>query len=344
MPEKFVIAVDAMGGDNAPGAVCEGAIEAVREFPDILVQLYGAEGALREKLGGVIPERIQIIHAPDVIGMHEAPMLAVRHKTDSSLVKAVLAVKGGEAQAVVSAGSTGALLACGMIRAGRIRGVERPALLTVLPGRKKPFVLIDSGANVDSQPKYLLNFGLMGAIYARQVLKIENPTVGLLNIGSEEEKGNQLTRQAYALMREQSVYDFIGNVEAREVPNGGADVVVADGFDGNVLLKYTEGLAGALMGMLKDQMSAGLRNKLGALLLMPALRNFKRSTDYEEYGGAPLLGVEGALIKAHGSSGARAFKNAIRQARAMAEGNVVGIIRSGVERLTSDASKEGGTA
>ena len=342
--ERMVIAVDAMGGDNAPGAVCEGVKLALGDMADISILLYGPEEALKAQFpaGSYDANRLTIIDAPEVIDIHESPMLAVRRKVKSSMVMAMIAVKEGRAQAVLSAGSTGALLAGGMTRIGRIRGIDRPALATVLPGRTKPFVLIDSGANVDCQPQYITQFGMMGAIYAKQVLGVADPRVGLVNIGSESEKGNQLSKAAHALMAAQSVFTFAGNIEARDIPLGAADVIAADGFDGNILLKYTEGLAGALMGMLKDEMKQGIRSKLGAALMMPALRRFKSRMDYEEYGGAPFLGIEGALIKAHGSSGATAFKNAIRQARIMITGDVTGAIRSELTRLlpTDSASEK----
>lgn len=329
---KYVIALDAMGGDNAPQAVVEGAKQVVEEFSDIAIRLYGPEEVLRPMLGDA--SRIEIVHAPDVIGMHDSPMLAVRKKTESSLVKAVMAVRDGEAGAVVSAGSTGALLAGGMLRIGRIRGIERPALAPVIPGRKKPFLLIDSGANVDSQPRYLQQFGLMGSVYMQSVMGVAAPEVGLANIGTEPEKGDRLTREAYELMSRQRAYVFKGNAEVRDVPNGDFDVVVADGFVGNVILKSIEGVSGLIMGMLKDGLRSSRRARMGALMLRPALRGIKNRMDYKNYGGAPLLGVNGAVVKAHGSSDARAIKNAVRQARSMLEGNVVEKIREGLSGLS----------
>lgn len=330
----YRIALDAMGGDNAPQAIVEGAKLALAEFADIAVQLYGPEDVLRPMTEGV--ERLEIVHAPDVIGMHDSPMLAVRQKTESSLVKAVMAVREGAADAVVSAGSTGALLAGGMLRIGRIRGIERPALAPVIPGRKKPFLLIDCGANVDCQARYLQQFGLMGSVYMQSVQGVEQPEVGLANIGAEAEKGDKLTREAYALMSSQTAYVFKGNAEVRDVPNGDFDVVVADGFVGNVILKTIEGVAGLIMGMLKDGMRSSRRAKMGALMLRTPLRELKGKMDYKSHGGAPLLGVNGAVVKAHGSSDARAIKNAVRQARSMLEGNVVEKIRDGLDGLSTD--------
>lgn len=330
------IAVDAMGGDNAPAAICEGTLQALREMPDIRVTLCGRESEIRPFLSGAedVADRLTVLDAPDVITMHDAPMLAVRRKTDSSMVKAMLEVKEGRCQAFVSAGSTGAVLAGGILRVGRIRGIERPALAPVLPGRKKPFLLIDSGANVDCRAEYLNQFALMGTIYMEKVVGAKNAQAGLVNIGTEEEKGCQMVKDAYQLMKNQSVYRFYGNLEARDVPSSDADVAVCDGFVGNVILKYTEGLAGALTGMLKDSiMESGVRGKLGGLLLKPALRAFKNRMNYEEHGGAPLLGVNAAMVKAHGSSSALAFKNAVRQARTMVETDVTGTIRRELEKL-----------
>ena len=233
-----------------------------------------------------------------------------------------------------SAGNTGALLAGGMLRIGRIAGIERPALAPVIPGVNKPFLLIDAGANVDCQPRYLVQFGLMGSVYMRSVMNVERPAVGLVNIGAEAEKGNRLTKETYQLMQAQTSYYFAGNVEARDVPSGDFDVVVADGFDGNIILKYTEGLASAMMGMLKSDLNASRVTKLGAALSRPAFRKFKRSMDYNAYGGAPLLGVEGAVIKAHGASGETAIMNALRQARTMLAGDVAGKILDGLSGLS----------
>ena len=278
------IAVDAMGGDNAPRAICEGTLKALREMNDIRVTLCGRQAEIRPFFEGAddIKDRLTLLDAPDVITMHDAPMLAVRRKTESSMVKAMLEVKEGRCQAFVSAGSTGAVLAGGILRVGRIRGIERPALAPVLPGRKKPFLLIDCGANVDCRAEYLNQFGLMGTIYMEKIVGAKEPCAGLVNIGTEAEKGCQMVKDAYKLMSGQSVYRFYGNLEARDVPLGEADVAVCDGFVGNVILKYTEGLAGTLTGMLKDTiMESGLRGKLGGLLLKPALRVFKSKMNYE---------------------------------------------------------------
>lgn len=330
---EYVIAVDAMGGDNAPGEIIRGCRLAVEQMPDVRILLSGAPEVVEPQLQGA--PRIELLPASEVIDPHEPSLIAVRKKHDSSMVKAALAVKEGKAQAMVSAGSTGAILACGILQIGRIQGIDRPALAPVLPGSKKPFLLIDCGANVDCQPEYLRQFGLMGSVYMEKVLGVKEPTVRLANIGEEPEKGSRLYKEAYQLMEAQTAYRFGGNIEAREIPTGAADVVVADGFDGNLILKYTEGMAIALTGMLKEAMLSSLRTKLGAILVKPALRTFKGRLDYEQYGGAPLLGVSGAVVKAHGSSNAVAVMNAVRQARRMIEGDVCGLIARGVSHLSA---------
>ncbi|MBQ6373532.1 MAG: phosphate acyltransferase PlsX [Clostridia bacterium] len=338
---EFIIALDAMGGDNAPEAIVAGGILALRRFPDIRLLLAGPEDRLDTLLSGAqdVRSRIGLLPANEVISMDEAPMMAVRRKVGSSLVQAMMAVRNGAAQAVVSAGSTGAVLAGGMLRIGRIPGIERPALAPVLPGAKGRFMLIDCGANVDCQPRYLTQFGLMGSVYMRSVMGVADPAVGLVNIGTEEEKGNKLAKEAYQMMKAQTSYRFAGNCEARDVPSGDFDVVVTDGFVGNVILKYTEGIVGTVTGMLKKRMLETKRTKLGAALAKPAFRAFKQDMDYNSVGGAPMLGVQGAVVKAHGSSGETAIMNAIRQARTMLEGDVVGRISAGLAGLdTQDQS------
>ena len=339
---EWIMAVDAMGGDNAPGAVCEGAVLALREMPDIRVKLFGREEEIRACLPEHqdVADRLEVVDARDVIDMHEAPMMAVRRKTESSMVKAMLALKNGEADAFVSAGSTGAVLAGGMTRVGRIRGIERPAIATVVPGSRRPFILVDSGANVDCQPGYLVQFGMMGAVYMEKVMGAKDVSVGLVNIGVEDTKGNAMSKEAYRLMREQEVFSFAGNIEAREVPTGDVQVIACDGFDGNLLLKYTEGLSSALFSMIKRGLTSGARAKIGALLVKPVFKNIKGSMDYEKYGGAPLLGVNGAIIKAHGSSGGEAIMNAVRQARDMLKKDVPGQIRAGVEKMSDTMNEE----
>lgn len=340
---QYVIAIDAMGGDNAPGAIVEGTIQALRDMKDIRVLLAGPEATLQPLVEAApdVKDRIEILPADEIISMDEPPVQQIRRKKNSSMVVAMLAVKEGRAQAVISAGSTGAILAGALLRIGRIRGIDRPALGPVMPGRKKPFILVDAGANVDCTPEYLVQFGMMGSIYMKNVLGVAEPQVGLVNIGTEAEKGNALSKETYQRMQAQKLYHFAGNCEAREIPDSDFDVVVADGFDGNIILKFMEGLSSTLIGMLKESLMGSLRSKIGALLIKPALKGFKKRMDYEEYGGAPLLGVEGAVVKAHGSSNAKAFYHAVRQARTMIETDLVGVIREGVKQM---AAQEAGDA
>ena len=333
---KYIIALDAMGGDNAPDAIVKGAIEALKKYADISILMFGPQARLEKLIEGAddVRSRIEIQDAQEVIGMEEAPMMAVRKKKNSSLVLAMEAVREGRAAAVVSAGSTGAVLAGGMFRIGRIPGIERPATAPVMPSIKGRFMLMDSGANVDCQPKYLLQFGLMGSVYMKSVLGIENPRVGLVNIGAEAEKGNKLVKETYELMKNQTSYHFVGNAEARDLFSGDYDVIVADGFAGNIILKQTEGLASTLFKMIKHElMETTLRAKIGAWLVKPALGKIKGMMDYNTVGGAPLLGVNGAVIKAHGSSGDVAIASAIGPARLMLVGDVVGKIREGLAGL-----------
>ena len=332
MLAEYRIAVDVMGGDDAPGAIINGVKAALAEMDDIRIILCGPEEVVRP----LESSRISVVPTTEVIGMDESPMMAVRRKGDSSLVRAMLEVREKRADAVVSAGSTGAILAGGMFRIGRIKGVERPALAPVLPGLRGPVLLLDVGANVDCQPKYLNQFGLMGSAYMNGVMGFDNPKVGLVNIGVEDEKGNKLAKEARLLMQEQTSYNFVGNVEAREIASGDYQVMVFDGFDGNLVLKHTEGLASALTGMLKEELMSSMRTKIGAMIIKPALKRFKKRMDYHEQGGAPLLGIDGVVIKAHGSSNGRAICSAIRQARTMIINDIVGKISAGLSGLAEE--------
>ncbi len=334
LTDKIVIAVDAMGGDNAPDCVIEGIKTYLSEAKDAAVRLYGPEAELKPKLSD-LGDRVTLIDAPEVITMHDEPMLAVRRKGNSSLMQAITAVKNGEAQAVVSAGSTGAVFLGGMVTLRMLRGIARPALAPVLPGLNAPFMLIDCGANADCQPEYLKQFGLMGSAYMHAVMGVEEPKVGLVNIGAEEEKGSKLYKEAHKLMAGQSAYRFVGNVEAREIQTGDADVIVSDGFTGNVILKYAEGLSTALFKMIRDEITASLRGKLGGLMLKPAFQTIKTRMNKDEYGGAPLLGVNGVVVKAHGSSNGYAFSKALSQAEKMVRGGMVDALRQGLEQLNA---------
>ncbi len=326
------IFVDAMGGDYAPEAPCAGVIEALRKYPDLEVTLAGVLSEIEPYLKDCddVRSRITLLDAPEIITNHESPVMGVRSKTNSATVKGMLAVRNGEADGFVSAGSTGAVLAGGMFRLGRIPGIERPALAPLMPNGKGHFLLIDCGANVDCKPDYLVQFGLMGHAYMKGVMGMENPRVGLINIGAEAEKGNELVKATYPLM-EQASYNFVGNVEARDITADVADVLVADGFSGNLVLKFMEGVAGTLMGIIKNEMMADFRGKLGGLIAKPAFRRVKKVMDYSEVGGAPLLGVQGAVVKAHGSSNGHAFACAIGQVIKMVNGKVVDTIKDGLE-------------
>ncbi len=325
-----------MGGDNAPGCVLEGLALFLQKNNDALIKLFGPEEQLKDLLSARpsdFQSRVTLINAPDVITMHDEPMMAVRRKSASSLMRAMNAVKAGDAQAFVSAGSTGAIFLAGMVTLRMLPGISRPALAPVLPGLNKPFMLIDCGANADCQPEYLKQFGLMGSAYMHSVMGVESPRVGLVNIGAEEEKGNKLYKDAHQLMKQQSVYDFIGNVEARDIQTGDADVVVSDGFTGNVILKYAEGLSSALFKMIKTEVTSSLRGKLGGLMLKPAFSAIKTRMNKDEYGGAPLLGVNGVVVKAHGSSNGYAFSKALEQAVKMAQGGTVQLLKDGLDKL-----------
>ena len=327
------IFLDAMGGDNAPQAPVAGAIEALRRFPEIEIELAGVLSQLEPLLTDCddVRSRLTLVDAPEVITNHESPVMGVRTKKQSATVIGMLMLRNKEVDGFVSAGSTGAVLAGGMFRLGRIPGVERPALAPLMPNGKGHFLLIDSGANVDCKAEYLQVFGVMGDAYMKGVMGMKEPRVGLINIGAESEKGNALVKATYPLM-EQAPYRFVGNVEARDITGDVADVLVADGFTGNVVLKFMEGMAGTLMGIIKQEMMGDTRSKIGALLAKPAFRRVKKAMDYTEVGGAPLLGVQGAVVKAHGSSNAHAFSCAIGQCVKMIDGHVVDIIEKGMAR------------
>ncbi len=332
------IFVDAMGGDNAPQAPVEGSLEALRKYPALEISLAGDLEVLEPLLKDCddVRSRITLVDAPEVITNNESPVMGVRTKKQSATVIGMLQLKEKQVDGFVSAGSTGATLAGGMFRLGRIPGIERPALAPLMPNGKGHFLLIDCGANVDCKPEYLVQFGMMGNAYMRGVMGLENPRVGLINIGAEEEKGNALVKATYPLM-EQAPYNFVGNVEARDITGDVADVLVADGFCGNLVLKFMEGLAGTLLGIIKKEIMADTLSKLGGALAKPAFRRVKKLMDYTEVGGAPLLGVQGAVVKAHGSSNGHAFACAIGQAIRMVEGNVVQIIEQQLAAAQPDA-------
>jgi glycerol-3-phosphate acyltransferase PlsX len=329
------IAIDAFGGDNAPRAVVEGAIEALLDYDDIEMILCGREDAIREELRGskYDERRLHVINATEVIDCHEQPTLAIKKKKDSSLVRALQFVANKEADCVVSAGSTGALLTGATLIIRRIKGVKRPALAPLLPTKKGGWVmLIDCGANTDCKPSYLQQFGVMADAYLRHAMNLDQPRIALLNNGEEAEKGNELTKAAYQLLKAAPI-SFAGNYEAREILSGDIDALVCDGFVGNVVLKYTEGLSDVIFSMLKTELKADKRSMLGAALAKPAFKRMKKKMDYKEVGGAPLLGIDGCVIKAHGSSDDKAFRSAIMQARSFAKSGVNGALADAIAAL-----------
>lgn len=324
------IAVDAMGGDYAPRELVLGALEAARDL-GIEVILVGDRDAIEKEMNSNSPEgKVDIVHASQVIAMNEAPAVAVRKKKDSSIVRAVQLVKEGSAGAVVSAGNTGAAMAAALLGLGRVRGIDRPAIASVLPSERGGTILLDVGANVDCRPQNLLQFGIMGYLYAKKIIGIEQPRVGLLSIGEEDTKGNELTLSALPLLKNSGI-NFVGNVEGRDIFKGSADVVVCDGFVGNVVLKAGEGLAMALMRMMKEELTRNWLSKMGTALTLPAMKELRRRLDYAEYGGAPLLGVNGVTIICHGSSSARAVRNAIRAAAEAVQTGLIPAIRDSIE-------------
>ncbi len=329
------IAVDAMGGDHGLLATVKGSVDAVKEL-GIDVILIGNEEKIKNELlkSEYSGNNIKIVNAEEVITNDEEPAMAIRRKKQSSMVIGLNLVKDKEVDAFVSSGSTGALLAGGLLIVKRIKGVDRAALAIPYPTKKGISLLLDAGANTDCKAKYLQQFAVMGSIYAEKILNISNPKVSLVNIGTEESKGNELSKEAYGLLKETNI-NFMGNIEARDIPEGETDVLVCDGFVGNIILKLTEGLAMSIFSMLKEEFMSSVKSKIGALLLKSGLRKFKKRLDYTEYGGAPLLGTKGVVIKAHGSSDAKAIKNAIRQAKVFVENGVI-------EKIEDEISSLGG--
>jgi len=330
------IAIDAMGGDLAPEEAVKGALEAAAEWPDTTFVLVGDEGRVRPLLRGQTPPNVELRHAAETIEADDEPVRAVRRKKDSSMVVAARMVKEGEADAMLSAGNTGALMAAGLLVVGRIPGVDRPALAQTIPSSDDVGVLaLDLGANVDARPEHLHMYAVMGSLYRKLVHGMERPSVGLLNIGTEEGKGTELAKEAYDLLSNEPGIHFTGNVEARDVLQRRCDVLVCDGFSGNIMLKAFEGAAALIMGELKNAFAKSALTKLAAAAVMPGLKGIRRKMDYKEYGGAPLLGLAGVVVKCHGSSDARAFRNGIRQAR--------DAVRHGLIRAIADhiSGKEG---
>jgi len=333
MSEVTRVALDAMGGDNAPAEIVKGAIHAVEKRGDIKIFLVGREDDIKEALKDYRydPGQIEIINAAETIEMAEPPVMAIRRKKDSSLVVALNMVKKGEADAFVSAGSSGAILAGGQLIVGRIKGVERPPLAPLLPTEHGVSLLVDCGANVDARPSHLVQFAQMGSIYMEHVVGIKNPRVGIVNIGAEEEKGNALVKETFPLLKEYPDINFIGSIEAREIPRSGADVIVCEAFTGNVILKLYEGVGSVLMDKIKAGMMTSLRSKIGALLVKPALKITLKQFDASEHGGAPLLGLNGLVVKTHGSSKAKEVCNSIIQCVTFKEQGISEKIRASIQ-------------
>lgn len=327
------VVLDAMGGDYAPVETVKGAVEAVKENQSVNIILTGAEDVIKKELSkykDYPKDRIKIQNCTEVITNEEAPVMAIRKKKDSSIVVAMSKVKNGEADAVVSAGSTGAVLVGGQLLVGRIKGIERPPLAALIPTSRGVSLLLDCGANVDARSSHLVQFAKMGSIYMEHVVGVKNPSVAIVNIGAEEEKGNMLVKETYPLLKNSSEINFTGSIEAREIPKGGADVVVCEAFVGNVILKLYEGLGTTLISKIKQGLMSTLRSKIGAILIKPALKNTMKDFDASEYGGAPMLGLNGLVVKTHGNSNSKEIKNSILQCVLFGEQKINDKIRENI--------------
>ena len=324
MAELVKVALDAMGGDNAPAEIVKGAVEALNENDKLKVVAVGDESAIKAELSKYTYDtsRLEIVHTTEVIETAEPPVMAIRKKKDSSIVKAMTMVKNKECDAFVSAGSSGAILVGGQVIVGRIKGVERPPLAPLIPTKTGFSLLIDCGANVDARPSFLVQFAKMGTIYMENIMGVKNPTVAIVNIGAEEEKGNALVKETFPLLKGCPDINFIGSIEARDIPYGMADIIVCDAFVGNVILKLYEGVGAVLISKVKEGMLTSLRSKIGALLVKPALKETMKSFDASEYGGAPLLGLNGLVVKTHGSSKSKEIKNTLIQCVTFKEQNI----------------------
>lgn len=332
------LAIDAMGGDHAPKEIVLGAMDAIEAIKDLEIILIGDQSKINPYLKK--HSRINIIHTEEVITSEDEPVRAVRKKKNASLVIMAKEVKEGRADACISAGNTGALMSAGLFGVGRISGIDRPALSPTLPTIDgKGFLLLDVGANVDAKAQHLLQYGIMGSIYTEKVRGIKSPTVGLMNVGTEDGKGNELTKKAFSLLKDAPI-NFIGNVEARDLLSGAADVVVTDGFSGNIALKTIEGTASTMFKMLKETFMSSIKTKIAAGMMKQELRGLKGKLDYSEYGGAGLFGLASPVIKAHGSSNRRAIHSAIKQACYMVEYNVTQTIADTIERVIDKGEEE----
>jgi len=329
MDKKVNVVVDAMGGDYAPYETVKGAVEAVNEKDNLIVTLVGQETAIREELSKYefASDKIEVVHAEDVITNDEAPVLAIRRKKESSIVVGLNLLKAQKADAFVSAGSTGAVLVGAQLIAGRIKGVERPPLAPLIPTAKGVSLLVDCGANVDARSSHLVQFAKMGSLYMEKVIGIENPRVAIVNIGAEEEKGNMLVKETYPLLKNCNDINFVGSIEARDIPAGEADVIVCEAFVGNVILKLYEGLGSTLISMIKEGLMSTTVSKVGAALAKPALKKTLKKFDVTEYGGAPMLGLNSLVVKSHGNSKSIEIKNSILQCITFQEMNINNVIK-----------------
>jgi glycerol-3-phosphate acyltransferase PlsX len=329
------IAIDAMGGDHAPKIVVEGALAAAKEWKDVQIILVGNSAAIEAHLTER-PDNLTIRHAEEVIEAEDEPVKAVRRKKDASMVVAGRLVREKEAEAMISAGNTGALMTTGLLVVGRIPGIERPALAPMIPTMDGHGVLaLDLGANMDATPEQLIQYAIMGSIYRSKVHGVDKPRVGLLNVGTESTKGNELTKAAYPLLEQAPIY-FVGNVESSQVLRAQCDVIVCDGFAGNIMLKSIEGAASTIFSALKQEFTKTIFTKLAAAVLKPGLTQFRKKLDYNEHGAAPFLGIDGLVLKSHGSSDANAIKNAVRQARIALQNDLVGTISAEISRGKRD--------
>lgn len=324
MAELVKVCVDAMGGDNAPLEIVKGAIEAVNESEKIFLTLVGQEAAINAELSKYAYDknRVEVVNAEEVIDPNEPPVLAIRKKKDSSIVKGLEMTRDGKCDAFLSAGSTGAVLVGGQVVVGRIKGVERPPLAPLIPTTKGVSLLIDCGANVDARSSHLVQFAKMGSIYMENIVGVKNPRVAIVNIGAEEEKGNALVKETYPLLKGCPDINFVGSIEARDIPNGDADVIVCEAFTGNVILKMYEGVAAALVSVIKKGLMSNLKSKIGGLLIKKTLKSTLKGFSLEDYGGAPLLGLNGLVIKTHGSSKSIEIKNSVLQAISFKEQDI----------------------
>lgn len=333
------IIVDAMGGDNAPTEIVKASVKAVNEL-NINVILVGQEDVIKREIAKCTVKNdklIEIHNASEIVSNDDAPAIAIKSKKDSSMVVGCNLLKDGVGDAFISAGNTGALMAGALLIVKRIKGVDRPALAPVIPTKNGACLLIDGGSNADCKPINLLQFGIMGSIYMKKAFNVENPRVGIVNIGSEEKKGNELTRQSYELLKQVDNINFIGNVEGRDIPDGRADVVVCDGFVGNVILKTMEGMGLTIVGFLKQELSRSFITKLGALIAKSAFVRLKKKMDYKEYGGAMLVGVNSTVVKAHGSSDEKSFFNTIKQAKSIVESGLIDNIKEEISKIEDES-------